>query len=135
MTLKNLFGSSFIYLFYDFCDGKENVIVAHDFLDRICNQQINPVPVVQQVLLFTPAFPYSALQQIALYCTLEQLLRNGNKNSAALIAGVPPESEPESRYFSMPSSGKKQRYSCFPAETLLFGKSAVPLNLLHLVSS
>lgn len=127
-TCSVLFSCSFIDFLYNLRYCRKNLLIAHDFLDRISQQYVHAVSGRHIVLLPAPALPYPPFQQIALYCALEQFLRNGNEYSAALLACIPAEGEFQARHLAVPASGKKQRYSGFPAESFFFWKS-IPMNL------
>ena len=131
MTRSVLFDRCSIFrikIFYDLADCRIDFLIGEYFLHGIHEEDVDVSFDRKHVLLLSPAFADTALQEIALHCPLERLL--GNRNHDAVEFRILPAQAQIShaRHIAVLSFGKKLRNGRLAAQSFFLRKSITDLS-------
>ena len=116
-----------IDLIYDLSYSLRDLFVAEDFFCRIHKKHIQTAFDSQVVLLLSIAFADSSFQQIALYCALEELFRNGYHDPVLFVSSAFEAEIAHVRHIAVLTFGKKLRNAGLAAQSFFFRKSITGL--------
>lgn len=110
------------YLF----DGRPDLVVLHNLLGGISKEYVHSCR-VHPVFLQSPAFADTALEQVPLDGSLEELFRNRHHDSVIAQTVFCQVAETKTRNIPVLAVGKQLRYSGFAAKPLFFRESMADL--------
>ena len=96
-----------VELFDDGSHRGVDLLVTHDFLGRVHDENVRSRIGSEHMLLLTPALSYPSLQQVALDCALERFLWNRYHKAGVLQTVFCKEQISQSENIAMLSFGKK----------------------------
>ena len=100
-----------------------DILICHDFFCGIDEQDVHSMFGCDKVVLEpAPAFADASFQKIALYCSFEEFLRNGNQNAAEFFSVVCSMDITNRAYTSVSAFSKKSLYGFLAAQSFFLRK-------------